>query len=125
MEAWQYGPVIRTLYHEVRKYGDRPVTEPLKDMNPHSYELEVAEIPNDELGKEARETIAQVWGIYGRMSASQLSNLTHQTGTPWSKVMSDAGGGDIPKYTYISTEAIQDHFQDLLLKLTEDSAGSG
>src|ERR1700736_6544090 len=32
IEAWEYGPVIRDLYQQFKRFGDLKITEPAKDV---------------------------------------------------------------------------------------------
>ena len=59
----------------------------------------------------------RIWEIYGDYTAIQLSNLTHQSDTPWRKVF-DLYNGQIPKRTDIPPDLIRDHF----LKLARSKA---
>ena len=70
IEAWRYGPVIPELYHEIKRFGSRPVVGPL-NKSPTS------------IDKAADDIVRQVYDGYGHYTAAQLSELTHQSGTPW------------------------------------------
>ncbi len=74
VSAWQFGPVIPSLYHALRKYGSGDVTgkvftrEP--PVDPESGEMDI---------------IRAVWEAYGDFSGPELSAITHMEGTPWSE----------------------------------------
>jgi uncharacterized phage-associated protein len=73
IHAWQWGPVIPSLYNELRKYGSGVVSEALSTddaITPSTPEAEIIE---------------GVWEGYGSRSGAQLSALTHQSGSPWEK----------------------------------------
>lgn len=84
VKAWQYGPVYPKLYKKLSKYGSGEVTDkvPAEDS--------VAD-------GEAKEIIKAVWDVYGGMSGSKLSALTHKEGSPWSEVWKSNQYGDIPQ----------------------------
>ena len=72
VEAWRHGPVIPELYHYLKRYRWRPITEALAGSdNPEPFD-------KDELG-----IIDQVLGVYGKFSGTYLSALTHVVGSPW------------------------------------------
>lgn len=76
-EAWQYGPVYRTLYNAFAGIGARPVET-------RAY-VRGTEIPlSEEFSDEEDALIRMVVNSYGKLSAYALSSLTHQRGTPWS-----------------------------------------
>lgn len=96
IEAWQYGPVIRSLYHRYKCYGsgfitDCPTSKPLGFSN------------------EEVNIIEQVWKGYGRYSGISLSALTHQDGTPWSITYKQSGRG-----ATISNDLIEDYYHRLI-----------
>ncbi len=74
VSAWQFGPVIPSLYHALRKYGAGDVTgkvftrEP--PVVPESKEMDI---------------IRAVWEGYGNFPGPVLSTITHMPGTPWSE----------------------------------------
>lgn len=85
VEAWQYGPVISTLYHEFKKFGNDPITEEAEDVRVEGGKITpfTPRIDDENLGKAL---IAKVWQNYGQYSAGQLSSATHQEGTPWAQI---------------------------------------
>lgn len=99
VEAWQYGPVVRSIYKAVSKHRDKPVEYPIKNMFGHS--------ANEEFDEAELDIIQQVYRIYGGWSGLSLSNLTHQPGTPWSIVWSGKG-----KNSVISNDLIESHFKE-------------
>jgi uncharacterized phage-associated protein len=108
IEAWTYGPVIPSLYHEFKRFGSGPITgkaTTVELISPSSRSLRlVTPVVCD---AETMELLDTVWEAYGDFSGIQLSNLTHQPGSPWSVVYEkNAGrkGVDIPD------DLIKDHF---------------
>ena len=72
IEAWQYGPVIPSLYTQFRRYGARVITTPGSALQ---------EIPV--LTDDVRALVQQVWKKYGGLSAIELSMFTHEAGFAW------------------------------------------
>ncbi|MDP2009167.1 MAG: DUF4065 domain-containing protein [Phenylobacterium sp.] len=101
VQAWQYGPVIPRLYNTVREFRDRPVSGP------------IPQDPNDYLDANEDMLIQQVYGIYGKFSGPQLSQLTHATGTPWETTYKPNSFG-----LGISNDKIQDHYRRLAQERT-------
>jgi uncharacterized phage-associated protein len=87
VEAWKFGPVIRTLYHQVKKYGAGAVTDLLPTASMFG--------ATDKIDADASDLLDRVWEAYARFSGVQLSKMTHQPGTPWDKAWKD-GGVDAP-----------------------------
>lgn len=95
-EAWQYGPVIPSVYNVFKKYGRNRVTEIFC---------------NGEKITDA-ETITfleKIWSVYKRYSGWQLSAITHQPDTPWSNARIGFYGGSTP----IFNDDIKAHYKKL------------
>ena len=70
VESWQYGPVIRAVYHALKHYQDNPITSPpLPDQ--------------DEFVPMEEAVINAVWKQYGQIDGIRLSKMTHAPGSPW------------------------------------------
>lgn len=95
VEAWQYGPVIPSLYHAYKRFGSSPI-----DDCPGAG-------PN-EFGNDERRVMDQVWSGYGSRSGISLSTLTHQPGSPWFISYNEQGRG-----ATISNDLIEDHYRRL------------
>jgi uncharacterized phage-associated protein len=117
VEAWKFGPVIPSLYLAFREYGDEPITAPatvfFDGSDCSDDEIEFGEIaPSIDDHATIKSLLNRIWAVYGDYSAIQLSNITHQPGTPWYHV-NQQYRGHIPRGTDIPTETIQKCFIDL------------
>lgn len=72
VEAWQYGPVIPSLYHALKKYRDKPVD--VVEGAPPFFEMDPEEV----------KVIEFVAKNYSKYDAITLSSATHREGSPWS-----------------------------------------
>lgn len=84
VEAWTYGPVIRSLYGELKKYGKSGVTSPLPTPTLFSR--------HPKIEGETAELLDSVWRTYARFSGIELSTMTHRSGTPWDTAWNERGG---------------------------------
>jgi uncharacterized phage-associated protein len=75
IEAWKFGPVIRSLYEEFKIYGNKSITNLYKDP----YTSKTPEIKD----AQTLEFLEIIWNIYADFSAIQLANHTHESGSPW------------------------------------------
>ena len=92
-EAWEYGPVFPSIYHEFKHFGGEPITEPAMDIeyNELSDEWEAWKphvLGND---KNTRAFLNHIWKLYKEFTGGQLSALTHEEGTPWEKTRNEKG----------------------------------
>ena len=77
-EKWQYGPVVSEVYHAFHKYGANPITDFAQDRDGKVYLV-------DEKNEKFMKCFDEVWGKFHAMSGWELSSLTHDEGTAWSK----------------------------------------
>lgn len=116
VEAWQYGPVIPSIYHEFKEFGSGPIKGRAQDVvaegssirfvTPSLEEQDVRDHP------QTREILDRVWKVYSTYSAGQLSTMTHQAGTPWRKTWDDMGDTKF-KNQKIENGDIEKHFMEL------------
>lgn len=122
IEVWNYGPVIPSLYHEFKHYGQRPIMELSNqvelsdeedgDSFPYEKERGIC-IPvskpdvGEEKSAELEKAIRWAWKTYAPYTAVELSRMTHAEGSPWDKARKS-------KRKYISDQDIQDHFCEIL-----------
>jgi len=115
-QAWQYGPVVPSLYHSLKIYGNSEVTEPLRSFShfsrsswPIDLSTTVVAPPDD---PSKTRFLESVWKAYKKFSGSQLSTMTHQPGTPWQKTW-DEKGAKYTKGVQIPDEMIREHYEQL------------
>lgn len=124
IEAWKYGPVVRSLYGEFAEFGRKAIDRKARELLPVKGEsggwgFEVVEPSIDsesplDVDKElARAVLNRVWEVYGNLSAIQLSNMTHAENEPW-RIIQKAIGEPLPKGLHIPNETIRECFQNKL-----------
>ena len=96
VEAWQYGPVVPSVYHTFKSFGADPVSIEAVDMSPH-------------FDEDQRQNIESVIESYKGYTAIDLSDITHRAGTPWDKTVRQHGVGSI-----IPDRLIEDHYSTML-----------
>lgn len=110
VEAWKYGPVVSSLYHQFKHYGNEPITE--NGVERRGLEVHVPNIdPKDD---ETRALLDRVWEVYREFSGVQLSNATHQPGTPWERTWRAKSRWQTSPG--IDDEMIEQHFRQLARK---------
>lgn len=96
VEAWQYGPVVRSVYDAVKKYRSSPV-EQIDISDPVA------------LSDEEEAVLDRVVATYGKHDGIVLSAATHKPGTPWDVTWSTFG-----KNSDISNDLIENFYTNLL-----------
>ena len=88
IEAWEYGPVIPTLYHQFKVFGNGPISSRAMVTRFDAGRIAL-KTPSIEEHQDANTTLYaksllnRIWEVYGNLSAIQLSNMTHEPGSPW------------------------------------------
>ena len=104
--AWKHGPVVPSLYYDLKKFGARPIDRPTRTIDRQTRVRYSPQIDPDDA--VVRGLLERIWSVYGHLSGKQLSQMTHAPGSPWSRVRQahpDLSGVDIPN------EAIRRHFR--------------
>lgn len=107
IEAWQYGPVFREIYHEFKACGERAIDRRAKCFNAESGEYEQASLAL-EYDKLAR--LSELALPYIRMRPFDLVELSHENGGPWHKAW--AYSGDINPGMEITNDSITSYFSE-------------
>ena len=96
IEAWQYGPVVPSVYHALKHFGRQRITSRLYEDGKYT------------LSEEAERIVGLTWKAYGKFDGIRLSKITHDGNGPWAAVMREGLRGQ-----QIPNEIIQGYFEDL------------
>lgn len=116
VEAWQYGPVIPSLYHEFKHCGSGSISSLATDFV--EMELEVVAAPAD---AGVQKFLRNVWDSYGKFTGIRLSEMTHAPGGPWEQTWKSAAGA---KGVDIPFDLIAEHFQAAAAKAKQAAAAA-
>lgn len=97
-QAWQYGPVVPSVYHKAKAYRDHAITAPLT----------IDWFGSNSVSPEEDRMIGSVFSTYGHFSGIQLSSMTHQPGAPWFQIWHTAG-----KNAPIPDGLIKNHYDEI------------
>lgn len=100
-EAWQYGPVVESLYHDLKIFGTGRIG-PKDGFVPVWPELPASAL-------EEREAIGAVLDQLGGNSASELIRISHDANGPWHAVFKAN-----TKNIRIEDSAIEAYFKTVL-----------
>ncbi len=118
VEAWEYGPVIPSLYHEFKKFGNQPIIEDAISLRADGMKLYMhRDSLDDETDLTRKEFVdrllRRVWENYGKLNGIQLSKLTHLHGSPWDATRRKGDNANL-KGVDIPNEEIREYFTKLL-----------
>ena len=85
VEAWKYGPVIRSVYDAFKHRGKLPIT----DRATTGVEPEMKTTIDESIDKSACQFLDKIWNFYRDFLGLELSKITHKEGTPWHDVWHD------------------------------------
>lgn len=112
-EAWRYGPVLPTVYHEFKNFGlmpiDREGTEPILHNSSIHW---IAPQLRDATGN-TDALLRKIWEVFGGYSGTELSDMTHAPGTPWYKARKAYGESE--RHIPIENREIQRYFKEIAL----------
>jgi uncharacterized phage-associated protein len=79
-EAWKHGPVVKVLHDEFGRFGSRPITARAYKFDIFS---RVRTQVEPHLAAVDKKFIASIFDAYHVYDAWKLSEMTHETGSPW------------------------------------------
>ena len=97
--AWQKGPVVASVYLHYNRFGWNPIV-PDEDTTP------------DRFAVDTTDFLKQIIGVFGRYTASLLSQATHQEG-PWKDARHDTDP-DVPSGEVISQLEMKSYYRGLI-----------
>jgi len=116
VQAWKYGPVVPSLFHEFKSFGGGTINrlseyvDYLEESN--SIEIVVKKPFIDEGDVPSKTLIDWVWQKYGSYTGKALSAMTHLDGSPW-KVTYKPGEGENHTNIVIQNEVIKAYYKKL------------
>lgn len=87
--AYPYGPVIKEIYNEYKSNGCSLITDECNErkiiLDDIKTPMVLSKILKSEFEEEVLKSINSTVRTFGKMTASQLVDITHREGSPWSK----------------------------------------
>jgi len=110
-EAWKYGPVVPSVYHEFKSYGVVGITSLGTEMQTLGTSG-IQWIPPQMVDGSgyAAALLRKIWEVYGCYGGNQLSVMTHAQGSPWKIAYREGLNRPIPN------EHIKSYFQGVMEK---------
>ena len=106
-QAWKYGPVIPSVYHTFKYYGNENITGlESGQTDGRNFNIGYPTVTDTDI----KLFLNQIWESYKKFNAIELSSMTHKEGTPWYITWHNNGGKDnlsIP----IPNDLIEAHYQ--------------
>ncbi|MBZ9812905.1 type II toxin-antitoxin system antitoxin SocA domain-containing protein [Mesorhizobium sp. CA7] len=88
IEAWDYGPVIREIYSEFKRFGASDISARATRLDLNS----LKRAPVYETMSSSDETFLHpLIDKYMRLGATKLVNMSHEKGGPWDLVYNASG----------------------------------
>lgn len=94
IEAWAHGPVVRSVYHDFKVFGNGAV----------DVDQSVSDDFDWDQFRDVEDDLMRVWNTYGKYEAWALRNRTHRE-TPWKSTFEHNA-----KYLVIPQEAMREFF---------------
>lgn len=98
VQAWKYGPIVPSLFHEFKEYGQEPVQRFARvpahwndtpDNGTGFSDISGLDAPMVTYDEPADEYLFWVWKKYGQLSLTELTKFTHRDGTPWHETVQE------------------------------------
>jgi uncharacterized phage-associated protein len=112
-EAWTYGPVIKVVRDEFSEFGDAAISG-----RATRFDLIAGcrHVVRPELMEQDQAFVRTIFKAYHGYSAWQLSELTHEAGSPWDRLWnSESPVGRLA--LRLRNDDIRDHFVSISQRL--------
>ena len=83
IEAWEHGPVFREIYHDFKRFGDKPIT---KRSDFYSVDTGKVEIASLAMEKSIEDFLRSALKPLIHLSAARLREISHEAGSAWHRV---------------------------------------
>jgi uncharacterized phage-associated protein len=105
-QAWNHGPVSRTVYAAFKASTDRPITTraTLVDLGTDEERVATANFDDVEF-----KLMRDVLRAYGHLHPYELSRLTHEPGSPWHRIWT---AQSVTPGMKIPDDMVRAHFMD-------------
>ncbi len=83
IQAWKYGPVIPSIYQELKHHSLKPINSVIEEFS--FDEIGRVKINRFEArySKEIRDLLDRIWETHRQVTGIQLSNWSHDPDGPW------------------------------------------
>lgn len=109
VQAWKFGPVVNSVYHQLKHYGMSTIDAPIINFEFESGKLVEKTFQIDRNDKNTLDLLQHVWDRYKKYNGFQLSNWTHLPESPWYQTwVNDGGNMEIEKP--IPNDLIKEYF---------------
>lgn len=106
VEAWQYGPVVPSVYHNFKQYGNGQI-KAFAEFRGQNFHVPVVQ------NEETINFLQEIWDQYKQYNGLQLSTLTHLANTPWDIVYNNPVN-KARKGVIIPNNLIKEHYKEKL-----------
>ena len=118
LQAWDYGPVVPSLYHEFKHFRDKNITELAMDIEPiqgSKFKVFTPLVPPQD--QYTCDLLDRVIKVYGKFTALELSAMTHEPSSPWSDARENNPGVN---FVGITNESLRNYFKAKAKKNQKD-----
>ncbi len=104
-QVWKLGPVFQPVYSAYASHRSSQIlANQIKSVGPFRSAETISRSDNYE-----SQIIDWIWGRYGHFTGIQLSDMTHEPGTPWHKKVVEKNFV-VPRFTELTDDEIRPYF---------------
>ena len=81
IEAWRYGPVVPSIYHEFKSFGNSQIKKYAISSKIDTGEISYPIV--DKKDSAILGVLLAIWNVYKASSGATLSSITHEESSPW------------------------------------------
>jgi len=106
--AWEYGPVVKSVYHDFKHFGNNAIA----DLNKISFILGRDFLSKEKMmPAEVRSFTKDMWDLFKNYAPFELVEFTHIEGSPWYQIFQKYNG-NLPKDIEIPQKDMETYFRN-------------
>lgn len=114
VQAWRYGPVIPSVYHEFKHFGRKPIDGFAEHVDLETWDVKFPRIPEHDA--VTLKILGHVWHAYRKFTGEALIEKTHEKGSPWQQTYEEGR-----RFLTIEDDLIREHFEERIAAYVKEA----
>jgi uncharacterized phage-associated protein len=110
VEAWKYGPIVPSVYHQFKNYASDPITSYAKEFTGTT--LDAPQVTDTKIV----HFLYRIWETYKHFDAAAITAICQSQNTPWCTVWNHASHDFSQAILIIPNDIIKQYYREVVLK---------
>lgn len=124
LQAWQYGPVVASVYEALKHNGDLSIHCEIEEEREDQAGFYHTPMLHRKHDADVIKFLDDIWSTYSKYSAIELTNYSHVPGSPWHNLVQQYGG-NVPRGKDLDDLSIISYFKSEKERIGPDKFSPG